>query len=49
VVKKIMDEHGGRIELANRFEGDRIVGAQVSLSFRVANLQQPDQGAPPGG
>ncbi|TSE24451.1 Sensor protein ZraS [Tepidimonas sediminis] len=40
VVKKIMDEHGGRIELANRREGERIAGAQVSLSFRVANMQQ---------
>ncbi|TSE20073.1 Alginate biosynthesis sensor protein KinB [Tepidimonas alkaliphilus] len=40
VVKKIMDEHGGRVELTNLREGDRIVGAQVSLSFRVANTQQ---------
>ncbi|TSE28278.1 Alginate biosynthesis sensor protein KinB [Tepidimonas thermarum] len=46
VVKKIMDEHGGRVELANRREGDRIVGAQVSLSFRVVNMQQIQQGAP---
>ena len=46
VVKKIIDEHGGRIELVNRREGDRIVGAQVSLSFRVANSQQ---GAPTHG
>jgi len=46
VVKKIIDEHGGRVELANRREGERIIGAQVSLSLRVANLQQADQGAP---
>ena len=46
VVKKIMDEHGGRVELANRVEGDRVVGAQVSLSFRVANMQHIQQGAP---
>ncbi|MGQ9725007.1 MAG: ATP-binding protein [Tepidimonas sp.] len=49
VVKKIMDEHGGRVELANRRDGDRIVGAQVSLSFRVANMQQIPQGAPANG
>jgi nitrogen fixation/metabolism regulation signal transduction histidine kinase len=46
VVKKIMDEHGGRVELVNRREGDTIVGAQVSLSFRVANTQHLQQGAP---
>jgi nitrogen fixation/metabolism regulation signal transduction histidine kinase len=46
VVKKIMDEHRGRVELANRREGDTIVGAQVSLSFRVANTQHLQQGAP---
>ncbi|TSE21176.1 sensor histidine kinase [Tepidimonas aquatica] len=46
VVKKIMDEHGGRVELANRLQDGRIVGAQVSLSFRVVNLQQ---GAPAQG
>ncbi len=40
VVKKIMDEHGGRVEIAHRLEGDAVRGAQVSLSFRVANSQQ---------
>jgi nitrogen fixation/metabolism regulation signal transduction histidine kinase len=35
VVKKIADEHGARIDLKNRFENDRLVGAQVSLSFAV--------------
>lgn len=49
VVKKIMDEHGGRVELANRRDGDRTLGAQVSLSFRVANMQQIQQGAPTNG
>ena len=33
VVKKIADEHGARIELGNRSEDGRTVGAQVSLSF----------------
>ena len=33
VVKKIADEHGARIELANRVEDGVVRGAQVSLSF----------------
>lgn len=33
VVKKIADEHGARIDLVNRVEGDVVAGAQVSLSF----------------
>lgn len=37
VVKKIMDEHGGRVDLANRVVGAQVEGAQVSLSFAVAN------------
>jgi len=40
VVKKIMDEHGGRVDLAQRTESGRVCGAQVSLSFKVANTQQ---------
>ena len=44
-----MDEHGGRVELLNRRDGDRTLGAQVSLSFRVANMQQIPQGAPTNG
>ena len=36
VVKKIADEHGARIDLKNRLDEDRVVGAQVSLSFAVA-------------
>jgi nitrogen fixation/metabolism regulation signal transduction histidine kinase len=35
VVKKIADEHGARIDLANRLADEQIVGAQVSLSFAV--------------
>ena len=38
VVKKIADEHQARIEIKNRFEGDQNIGAQVSLSFRMAKL-----------
>lgn len=38
LVKKIADEHQARIEIKNRFEGDQNIGAQVSLSFRMANL-----------
>ena len=34
VVKKIIDEHGARIELFNRTDADgQVIGAQVSLSF----------------
>jgi nitrogen fixation/metabolism regulation signal transduction histidine kinase len=36
VVKKIADEHNARIELKNRWQGEGISGAQVSLSFRLA-------------
>jgi len=37
VVKKIMDEHGGRVDVSNRMTDGRVIGAQVSLSFAVAN------------
>jgi len=37
VVKKIMDEHGGRIDVSNRQNDGKTSGAQVSLSFAVAN------------
>ncbi|MDD2545262.1 MAG: ATP-binding protein [Burkholderiaceae bacterium] len=33
MVKKIADEHGARIDLSNRLEGEAVLGAQVSLSF----------------
>jgi nitrogen fixation/metabolism regulation signal transduction histidine kinase len=39
VVKKIADEHGARIDLKNRESEGAVVGAQVSLSFQVADLQ----------
>mgnify|MGYP002127934598 CR=1 FL=1 len=42
VVKKIMDEHGGRIDIGHRLDGDRILGARVSLSFKVAQTQQDE-------
>jgi signal transduction histidine kinase len=38
VVKKIADEHGARIDIANREEHGQIVGAQVSLSFNALDL-----------
>lgn len=37
VVKKIADEHQARIEIKNRLEGEQTLGAQVSLSFRLAH------------
>ena len=37
VVKKMMDEHGGRVDLSNLLIDGKVVGAQVSLSFAVAN------------
>jgi nitrogen fixation/metabolism regulation signal transduction histidine kinase len=37
VVKKIMDEHGGRVDISNRQIEGQPAGAQVSLSFAVAN------------
>ena len=39
VVKKIADEHNARIDLKNRESEGAVVGAQVSLSFQVADLQ----------
>jgi nitrogen fixation/metabolism regulation signal transduction histidine kinase len=38
VVKKIADEHGTRVDIANRIVDGKLVGAQVSLSFNVANV-----------
>ncbi len=40
VVKKIADEHSARIDLKNRGLEGRVIGAQVSLSFPVAESQQ---------
>jgi nitrogen fixation/metabolism regulation signal transduction histidine kinase len=39
VVKKIMEEHGGRVDVSNRLTENKVTGAQVSLSFAVANRQ----------
>jgi nitrogen fixation/metabolism regulation signal transduction histidine kinase len=40
VVKKIADDHSARIDLKNRELEGRVIGAQVSLSFQVAESQQ---------
>ncbi len=33
VVKKIVDDHGAKIEIRNRMQGDQVVGAKVSILF----------------
>ncbi|QWE28718.1 HAMP domain-containing protein [Polynucleobacter sp. AM-7D1] len=33
VVKKIVDDHGAKIEVRNRMRGDDVIGAQVSILF----------------
>ena len=40
VVKKIADEHGARLDIANRVEDGVVKGAQVSLSFSVEKPSQ---------
>ena len=40
VVKKIADEHGARLDIANRVEEGGVKGAQVSLSFSVETIGQ---------
>ena len=37
VVKKIADEHGSRVDIANRVVAGKVLGAQVSLSFAIAS------------
>lgn len=37
VVKKIIDEHGGRIDITNRMLSGAVVGAQVSVSLDTYN------------
>lgn len=37
VVKKIVDEHGARIELSNHSLDGQVTGGQVAVSFAVAN------------
>jgi nitrogen fixation/metabolism regulation signal transduction histidine kinase len=39
VVKKIADDHHARIELKNKLQEEAVIGAQVSLSFRLADSQ----------
>ncbi|CAN7542510.1 PAS domain-containing sensor histidine kinase [Trinickia sp. LjRoot230] len=41
-VKKIVDEHGARIDIRNRMKGETIEGAQISILF----LQLADDSAP---
>ena len=41
VVKKIADEHGARIDLANRMDNGIVRGAQVSLSFVPVSTEAP--------
>lgn len=36
VVKKIAEEHGARIDVSNRIDHGKVLGAQVSLSFEPA-------------
>ncbi|WP_296446058.1 sensor histidine kinase [Rhodoferax sp. UBA5149] len=38
VVKKIADEHGSRVDIANRVVDGKVMGAQVSLSFAIENV-----------
>jgi nitrogen fixation/metabolism regulation signal transduction histidine kinase len=44
VVKKIADEHGSRIDITNRVEEGKVLGAQGSLSFSV-DTTTPQNGA----
>jgi len=37
VVRKIADEHGARVDVANRMVDGEVRGAQVSLSFPIHN------------
>ena len=46
VVKKIADEHGSRVDIANRVVDGKILGAQVSLSF--ASASKASAANPPG-
>ena len=39
VVKKIADEHGTRVDITNRLLDAKVVGAQVSLSFSIENIE----------
>jgi nitrogen fixation/metabolism regulation signal transduction histidine kinase len=39
VVKKIVDEHKAKIELSNLVRDEKIIGAQVSVSFALIAIQ----------
>ncbi|WP_431820819.1 sensor histidine kinase EsaS [Burkholderia sp. F1] len=41
-VKKIVDEHGARIDLRNRMHGEAVEGAQVSILFLQLASDAPD-------
>ncbi|KVD03868.1 PAS domain-containing sensor histidine kinase [Burkholderia ubonensis] len=43
-VKKIIDEHGARIDLRNRMHGEVVEGAQVSILFLQLASDAPDAG-----
>jgi len=43
-VKKIADEHGTRVDIANRMVDGNIMGAQVSLSFATENVALAEPG-----
>lgn len=44
VVKKIADEHGARVDIANRVADGKTLGAQVSLSFAIENVAPGEPG-----
>src|SRR5512133_79488 len=44
VVKKIADEHGARVDIANRVADGQTLGAQVSLSFATENVAPGEPG-----
>jgi nitrogen fixation/metabolism regulation signal transduction histidine kinase len=44
VVKKIADEHGTRVDIANRTADGNVIGAQVSLSFAIENVALAEPG-----
>jgi len=45
VVKKIADDHGARIAIANHVVDDTVQGAQVSLSFNISATHSDDASA----
>jgi nitrogen fixation/metabolism regulation signal transduction histidine kinase len=44
VVKKIAEEHGTRVDLANRQQDGQVLGAQVSLSFAAVTIEPETTG-----